>query len=234
LHWAALLCFIAGAIALGAWQLMVHPNTPLSNAWNPLKPLMVTDQVTSLTDWKLRRSLGDDALCLAALETGAQAQRKPDFTKSAQCGIAPQVGLSSVAGVGLKPVNTRCQTALRLAMWAQHGLQPAAQEVFGQNLAQITHFSSYSCRAMRTSSGGTSRMSTHATADSIDISGFVLADGTRISLLKDWNGSVKKAMFLRRANASACTWFRVTLGPTYNNLHANHFHLQHTGYGLCR
>lgn len=119
-------------------------------------------------------------------------------------------------------------------MWAKHGLQPAAQELFGQSIARIEHFSSYSCRAMRTTSGGTGRMSTHATANSIDISGFVLADGTAINLLRDWEGAGPKSAFLRRANDTACAWFRVTLGPEYNSLHADHFHLQHTGFGLCR
>ena len=234
LHWAVLLLFIAGGAGLGGWQVMTHPETPLPPEWNPTQPLTVTDPVTRLTQWKLRRALGDDQLCLAALATGARAQSKSDFVDSPQCSISPQVSVSGVAGADLKPVNTRCQTALRLAMWTQHSLQPAAQEIFGQGLARIEHFSSYSCRAMRTASGSTGRMSTHSTADAIDISGFVLMDGSAVSLLRDWDGEVNKAKFLRRANATACQWFRVTLGPKYNRLHADHFHLQHTGFGLCR
>lgn len=234
IHWAALLFFIIGGVAFAAWQLMTHPATPLPREWNPHLPLVVSDPVTTMTAWKLRNALGSDAACLAALATGAQAQRKPDFVESDQCGISPQVTLSGAGDAALTPMNTRCQTALRLAMWTQHGLQPAAREIFGQSIARIEHFSSYSCRAMRTSSGGTGRMSTHATADAIDISGFVLGDGTRLSLLKDWNGEPANAAFLRRANSTACIWFRVTLGPEYNSLHADHFHLQHSGFGLCR
>lgn len=233
-HWVALLLFIVGGFGLGAWQVMVHPDTLLSAEWNPMQPLVVSDPVTTLTAWKLRRALGDDRMCLAALATGATAQNKPDLVESAQCGISPQVTLGAAAGATVAPVNTRCQTALRLAMWARHGLQPAAKEQFGQEIARIEHFSSYSCRAIRTTSGGAGRMSTHATANAIDISGFVLADGTRVSLLRDWKGESAKASFLRRANATACQWFRVTLGPEYNRLHADHFHLQHTGFGLCR
>lgn len=213
---------------------MVHPDTPLPPEWNPTVPLVIGDPVTTLTPWKLRVALGDDAACSAALQTGAQAQSKADFIDGPQCGIAPQVSLSGAAGTAIKPVNTRCQTALRLAMWTQHGLQPAARDIFGQDIARIEHFSSYSCRAMRTTAGNTTRMSTHATADAIDIRGFVLNDGTRISLLRDWDGDADKTAFLRRANSTACKWFRVTLGPEYNNLHADHFHLQNTGFGLCR
>lgn len=199
-----------------------------------MRPLDVKDPMTSITNWKLQRALADDTMCLAALQTGAVAKIKPDYVENDRCGISPQVSLSEAGEARLKPVNTRCQTALRLAMWSHHSLEPLAAEIFGQGLSEITHFSSYSCREMRTSSGSTGRMSSHATADSIDISGFVLEDGTRLSLLKDWNGELKKAAFLREANATACTWFRLTLGPNYNRLHADHFHLQHTGFGLCR
>lgn len=199
-----------------------------------MRPLIVSDPVTNLTAWKLRRALFDDASCLAALDTGAQVEQKPALTVSAQCGIDPQVTLSGAAGAQIAPVNTRCQTALRLSMWAEHGLQPAAREIFGQDIARIEHFSSYACRAMRTASGETEQMSSHATADAIDISGFVLADGTQLNLLRDWDGEIAKATFLRRANSSACTWFRLTLGPKYNRLHADHFHLQHNGFNYCR
>lgn len=234
LHWAALLCFIGGGIALGVQQLLVHPDTPVPTAWNPYAPLRVKDPLTPLTQWKLTRALAQDATCLAALDTGAQAVRKPDLEDGPQCGITPQVTLSAAGGATLRPINTRCHTALRVAMWTQHSLQPAAAEIFGQPLAEITHFSSYSCRQIRTTAGGSGRMSTHATADAIDISGFVLADGTSVNLLRDWEGRDGKARFLRRANSTACDWFRVTLGPEYNALHADHFHLQHTGWGLCR
>ena len=233
-HWAALFCFIAGGIALAAWHLMTHPDTPLPREWNPRQALDVRDPVTPLTAWKLARALRDDAACLAAIDTGADAQRKPDFVDTPRCGIAPQITLSGAAGATLAPFNTRCQTALRLAMWTQHGLQPAAREIFGQDIARIEHFSSYSCRAIRTTAGTDTRMSSHATADAIDVSGFVLADGTGISLLHDWNGAAQKAAFLRRANRTACDWFPLTLGPEYNSLHADHFHLQNSGFSLCR
>ena len=213
---------------------MVHPDTPLPPEWNPLQPLSIDDPLTSLTHWKLTRALGNPETCLAALETGAKIERKPDFVETSRCGITPQVSLSSAGGASVAPVNTRCQTALRLAMWTQHALQPAAQDLFGQGIAQIKHFSSYSCRPMRTASGDSSRMSSHATADAIDVSGFVLEDDTRVSLLLDWSGDTAKSAFLKYANTSACDWFRLTLGPRFNRLHADHFHLQHTGNGLCR
>lgn len=233
MRWVAL-SIVLISTAAGIWQGLVHPNTPLKPEWNPLLTLRVTDPVTPITSWKLSRALAKPDTCLAVLDTGADAKRMPDLTESAQCHIRPQVDLNKVGQATLRPLKTRCQTALRMAMWEQHGIQPAALALLGQNVRQITHFSSYNCRQIRTRSGATSRMSTHATADSIDVSGFVMADGQRITLLDDWDGTADRAAFLRAVRDSACDWFRVTLGPDYNTLHANHFHLQHTGWGLCR
>jgi hypothetical protein len=230
---AAFLLALAG-IGVGIWQVMVHPGTPLQPAWNPTKPLNVADPFTSLTKWKLTRALAGRDSCLAALGTGAVVQVLPDFEDSPLCYIRPQVDLVQVGNARLAPLKTRCQTALRLAMWERHGIQPAAQRHLGQGVQGISHFSSYNCREMRTGRSGPPRMSTHATADAIDVSGFTLADGDQITLIGDWNGTAGRAAFLRDVRDSACEWFRVTLSPDYNNLHADHFHLQHTGWGLCR
>ena len=233
---AAFRVLLVGVVFAG-WVLFVYSPSPLPDGWNPFKPLNVQDAQTPLTAWKLRRALGDDAQCLAALDTGAQAASLPDFEETEQCHIRPQVRVSAVGDAAMAPLNTRCQTALRLAMWERHGLQPAAARHFDGQVIRITHFSSYNCRQMRTTRSGAPRMSTHATADAIDISGFNLriAGQTRsLSLLKNWNGTAAEQAFFRAVRDSACNWFRVTLGPDYNRLHADHFHLQHTGWGLCK
>ena len=225
---------IALVLAAGMFALIYADNSPLPDAWNPTKPLSISDPVNQLTNFKLTRALSDGVLCRAASSTGAAFTTLPDQIDSPQCGIKDHVVLNKIGPSRVAPVNTRCQTALRWAMWARHDLQPKAQELFGQNITEIRHFSSYNCRRIRTSSGTESRMSTHATAEAIDVSGFVLNDGTRIDLKRHWDAGDAKSTFLKHANKTACDWFRLTLGPTYNALHADHFHLQHTGWGLCR
>jgi len=221
-------------LCFGVWYLFAYSGSPFTPAWSPFEPLNVQDEKTPLTTWKLRRALADDQSCLAALATGAVVQRLPDLEESAVCHIRPQVQVTQVGDTSLRPLNTRCQTALRIAMWEQHGIQPAALEHLGRGVQRIDHFSSYNCRAIRTTRGETGRMSTHATADAVDIRGFTLSNGDSIALLHDWDGTPERRAFLRAVRDSACTWFRVTLGPDYNALHADHFHLQHTGWGLCR
>ena len=74
----------------------------------------------------------------------------------------------------------------------------------------------------------------HAFANAFDVTGFGLADGRVISVLKGWNGSRKEKAFLRRARDTACKLFRVTLSPDFNAAHADHFHFDMGPVSSCR
>ena len=224
----------ASVLAFGGYQAIVHPDTPLPREWNPTQPLVVTDAVTPLTSWKLNRAANDFDRCLAVLEGVSTLRPLPPLEDSDQCFISDRVDLRAVGQSRLSPVETRCAIALRMAMWEEHSLQPAAQQHLGTSVDRIQHIGSYNCRRMRTSNGTSSRMSTHATADAIDIAGFGFADGSQVRLLRDWGPNGAEANFLRAARDGACTWFNLTLSPDYNRLHADHFHLQSRGWGLCR
>lgn len=226
--------FFTGVMMFAGYQALVHPDTPLPREWNPTKPLRIADPVTMLTAWKLNRASETAYQCIATLEGNAALEVLAPLEESAQCFIRDRIDLRSVGNARVPPVETRCAIALRMAMWEHHSIQPAAAEFLGTNVQSIEHIGSYNCRVMRTSSGPSTRMSTHATADAIDIAGFGLADGTRIRLLADWEPTGPKADFLRKVRDGACKWFNLTLSPDYNRLHADHFHLQSTGWGLCR
>lgn len=170
---------------------------------------------------------------MAALD-GVDVSLMDDFEAGENCHIRGRVDLSGVGNASVAPVETRCAVALRLAMWERHALQPAARALLNTDLTRIDHIGSYNCRPMRTSAGETTRWSTHATADAIDIAGFRFADGTQLRLIDNWDDGDAVAAFLKRARDTSCEWFRVTLSPDYNSLHADHFHLQTNGWGLCR
>lgn len=232
--WLSLFLFW-GCVFWGGWQLLTNPNAGLPREWNPLEPLHISDPVTPFTGFKLDRAARAGETCRAALETGFVSYRlMEDITRSPQCGIQNRVSLQGVGGAGLKPVETSCGIALRMAMWEQHTLAPAATDILGAQISSIDHLSSYNCREIRTLGGSGGRMSTHATAEAIDITGFRFKDGQNIQLLADWNGDDLEAEFLRAARDGACTWFETTLGPDFNSLHADHFHLQSRGWGTCR
>jgi len=109
----------------------------------------------------------------------------------------------------------------------------AARQILGSPLARIETMGSYACRNV----AGTGRRSAHATANAIDVSGFVLADGRRISVLHGWNGgTAAEREFLRVVHTSACRRFGTVLGPDYNAAHRDHFHFEpgHNGRAFCR
>lgn len=224
---------LAGLIYVG-WQILTLPSSPLPHGWNPLAPLHVQDDVTPLTKMKLARAERSLESCLAALDDAANVVAMAPLEAAGGCGIKDRVTLSSVGESRVDPLQTSCAIALRTAMWERHGLQPAAKEIFDSSVSVLRQIGSYNCRPIRTLNGTSSRLSTHATGEAIDITGFDLSDGTRIRLISDWNGDAQKAAFLRAARESACTWFATTLSPDYNSLHADHFHLQSRGWGACR
>ena len=221
-------------LALFAAALIYLPNSPLPDRLNPTKALDPADQVSILTTWKLTKTSRDIEACHQALDAlGARYQTLSDKSVSSECGISGRVEISGLSGVRFVPFETKCATALRLGMWLEHDVIPNAKESFDQELASLSHFGSYSCRAIRNSSGASRRMSEHATANAVDISGLTLTDGTKIILKDDWEDG-EKGTFLAEIRTGACRWFNVTLSPDYNELHADHFHFDQGIWRSCR
>lgn len=216
------------AVLLGSTDLV-------PNSWNPLRPLDLREERTIFTAAKFQRALLSKNSCMAALETGAVKFSPMDDLVSAdnsQCHIKDRVRLSGIGAVAMAPVETRCDIALRLSAWVIYDLEPMALDLRGSELTALDHFGSYNCRRVRTSSGNSSRMSKHATAEALDISGFRFANGQSISLSRNWNGDGSD--FLHKARDTACDRFPLVLSPDYNALHADHFHLEEGGWRRCR
>ncbi len=140
--------------------------------WHRGKPLDVAAPRSWRTALKLNRALATPATCIAALGTGAEFVAMPP-RGDRRCGIDPRVSLSRLGLVTVDPVETTCTVALRAAMWERHALRPAA-ETLGSPVARLFHQGSYICRPIR---DGGDRLSTHATAEAIDLRGVELSDG---------------------------------------------------------
>lgn len=218
-------------LAMGIGALLYHPDTPLPDPWNPTTPLDPTARVTPLTEWKLATAVSEPQQCWAALsKSGTIYSTREDQVTSDQCHIRTPTRITRIDNTRLNPLETRCEIALRLAMWERHGVQPAAERHLRTRASRVHHFGSYSCRKI----AGSTRMSQHATANAIDIAGFDLADGRKIRLRTDWKGDIDKAAFLRDVRNSACTWFGLVLSPDYNRAHHDHFHMDQGRWGRCR
>ncbi|MFC0588195.1 extensin family protein [Novosphingobium aquiterrae] len=175
--------------------------------------------------------------CLATLGASrANFTPLPDQYYGAGCSTLGTVRLASLrsdeanlALSNLGPVT--CPLAETFAGWARFGVDRAAQQVLGSPLVRIETMGSYNCRNV----AGSARRSAHATASAIDVSGFVLADGRRITVSGNWNDqSPRVRQFFTAIHTSACKRFGTVLGPAYNAAHRDHLHLELSGSAYCR
>lgn len=115
-----------------------------------------------------------------------------------------------------------CPLAANFTAWAKNAVIPAARAYFKSEIVKIETMGTYSCRNVNSASSG--KLSEHASGNAVDVSGFVLKDGRRITVLSGWNGKEDERAFLRRLRESACKRFGTVLSPDYNAFHANHLH----------
>ena len=208
----------------------------------PWTPLDLAQPIGMFTGRKLTALTEDAPRCRALLDTaGVTYTVLPRRTDGSRCGYADGVrfGAGGSRGIDYTPADlgTSCPVAAALAVWEWEVVQPAARRHLGAEVARIDHFGSYSCR--RLYGRATGGWSEHATADAIDIAGFRLADGRRVTVARDWDGDPAERAFLRAVRDGACRLFATTLSPDYNAAHADHFHLDQAergamGWRACR
>ena len=200
----------------------------------PWTELDLTQPVGAFTGRKLSRLRGDPALCRRLLaDAGIRHAALSPRSARAQCSYRDAVRLMRAGPVriGWRPadVGTSCPVAAGLALWEWHVVQPAALRHFGSRVAEIEHLGSYNCRRIYGRDDGA--WSEHATANAIDVAGFRLENGRRITLIGDWNDPGPRAAFLREVRDGACDLFATVLSPDYNAAHRDHFHLDQADRG---
>lgn len=206
----------------------------------PWTPLVLSEPIGMSTGRKVARLTGDREACVALLETSGLAFDPLEPQGNDQCRVEDAVRLDGgqdLLAMTPRSVAPSCPVMIGLLIWQNQVVQQEAQAVFGQRVARIETFGSFSCRRMYGRSDGA--WSEHATADAIDIGAFVLKDGTRISVLGDWPGDGDKARFLRQVRDGACDLFSTVLSPDYNAAHRDHFHFDmadrgEMGWRACR
>jgi hypothetical protein len=205
----------------------------------PWTRLELDDPIGRFTHRKLVALHGNLAECKSLLAAaGAPASSVPDRSDGERCGYDDGMRLHS-SKLRFQPEGpvTSCPVAAALYIFDQQVLRPAATKHFRKPVVAIIHVGSYSCRRLYNRADGA--FSEHATANAFDITGFVLKDGERVSVLKDWNSTGPKAAFLREVRTGACGLFATVLSPDYNQAHADHLHLDQadrgsSGWTMCR
>ena len=242
------------------------------------KPVLPKDQPT--VPWT-EAEIGDATAKCKELLTGDPLDYEllPPI-KEGLCGTPAPVLLRAIGSdpkVTIDPPATlSCPMADVLGEWLRDTIQPEAKALFGSAVVKLTNASSYVCRNRY--GGANTPLSEHALANAFDVSEFVLADGTKITVLDHWphvaalppkpepnparveakhgsgSGAVTvvkaepaappspppvaaepeapdpktpdpKTEFVTSLFEKACRRFGTVLGPSANDAHKDHFHL---------
>jgi hypothetical protein len=90
------------------------------------------------------------------------------------------------------PPMLNCAMVASLHTWVEKTLEPAAQELLGSPVVRIRNVSGYACRNRVGTTIHADRLSEHALANAVDISGFVTADGRSIDVERQWGPTVRE------------------------------------------
>ena len=164
---------------------------------------------------------------------GLVAEKIGNVPGPGACGVRNALKVREVSGVRLStPATLTPRAANALNGWIRsHALPTIGRK--GGGLVQIRVAAHYACRTRNGRRGA--RLSEHALGNAIDISAFVLADGSRITVLEGWNG--RDSRLMRRLHRSACGPFGTVLGPNSDRFHRDHFHFDvasHRNGPYCR
>jgi hypothetical protein len=228
--------FVALTLALAASLLVLaitRGYVTIPPEWSPWVALDLDAAPSFMTRYKLSRLSGDPELCARVLtDAKMNYYPLPDQETGPACGLFHAVTIERTVHEVGEPFSLTCRAAVSLALWEKHAVTPAAQRHFGVPVQRMEHFGSYACRNVYGRPNAT--RSRHATAEALDVAGFVLADGRRIRVLGDWNDETSaEASFLHDVRDGACRFFDGVLSPDYNAAHRDHLHLDRGSYRLC-
>src|SRR5262249_42039662 len=146
-------------------------------------------------------------------------------------GVAVKRGASGLRFA--PPARVNCAFALRLARF-ERILQEEARSVFRSPVQSIVQLGTYNCRHM---AAYPDFVSEHSFANAIDVATFVLRNGRRVIVERDWVRAEKPAagaaaQFLRRLTRRLYDEkvFSVVLTPSFDSHHKNHLHLDGAPY----
>jgi hypothetical protein len=227
---AAVLCVGVVAVWRGVeWVRALPPEQ------SPFQSLDIERPIGWATAMQFDRVRADAAACTAALEasqivvTPIEDRREGE---DGQCGFANAFVLDEGQYPYSSTVRATCPLTAALYVWEREVVAPAAEQWLESPVARIEMIGTYACRNVYGRAQG--RLSEHANANAIDISGFRLENGRVIPVLGGWTGGEEDAALLRAVRDGGCEVFRGVLSPDYNAAHADHLHLDMGPYRLCR
>ena len=137
-------------------------------------------------------------------------------------------------GLRFQPqARVNCAFAQRLERF-ETVMQEEARRVLKSPVASIVPLGTYNCRRM---AAYPDWVSEHSFANAIDVASFVLRNGRRVEVERDWVRTDRPAVtaaaqFLRRLTRRLYDEkvFSVVLTPSFDSHHKNHLHLDGAPY----
>lgn len=180
-----LLVSLLAAVTLG--YAVYSGRIAVPERYNPFTPLDVHAPPGPLTALKRWRTIHDSRLCEATLARSGLVYRPVEDTSNSDgCELKDVLRITQSEHVRFSaPFLATCPLAVGMAFFERQYLQPAAVELFGERVTRIEHVGSDVCRNVNHQHDAA--LSQHAHANAIDLTGFVLGDGRRITLAR-WDG----------------------------------------------
>jgi hypothetical protein len=177
----------------------------------------------------------EERACLASglvRETPFVAVRSSSLGGPPACGALRPFRVAAAVGGAVAfepPALVRCPMVHALEFWTERVVLPEARRHLRARVVGIKVLSSYACRPMNSVDGAL--LSEHGHANAVDVSGFVLEDGSVVTVRAGWGGSLSERHFLRAVHGGSCNVFTTVLGPDYDRLHHDHLHLDLARHG---
>src|SRR5689334_18997507 len=172
------------------------------------------------------------AQCLADLDARGVGYRLAAISVSTgPCSVENPVQVTSAAVPWNQPAVMTCGLADRVDRFLLEAAEPLARRYLGTDIVRVDNFGAYSCRPV---AGMAGRWSEHAAGRAIDVSGFLMKDGERITVEQDWRAGGPRGEFLHALAKRACDYFNLVLTPDSDKDHYNHLHFDIGRWRLCQ
>ncbi len=172
--------------------------------------------------------------CIRAISDARdwRVQRMANTSPSPGCGLRNAVKVQASYIPISREVDVGCPMAAALHLWMREHVQPAARLYLNSEVKQIETFGTYACRTRNSQEGA--RLSEHASANAIDISGFMLGNGKQLRVMDMAKMNEDERDFMQSVRKGGCRLFSVVLGPGADAYHNDHFHFDLGQWRLCK
>jgi len=203
----------------------------------PPRPTDLTEPAAPVAVPPKPEVVAEESACQERLvKLGVRFEPLPAIVNG-QCNAAHPLRVSHLPeGLEVSPPATLvCAVAEALSRWIKEVVTVEAGRHLEAQPSRIAIGTSYECRNQNRQTTG--KLSEHAFANAVDISGFEFK-GRKAVQIGDHPAESPEALFQAAVRTQACAYFTTVLGPGSDAAHATHLHLdlrgRNRGFRMCQ